>query len=51
MAQAERYTKEANRRRGGQRAVLQLNGHKANITPQTAPERSGEMAKSEGNSK
>jgi integrase len=51
LAQAELYTKEANRRRGGQRAVLQLNDHKANITPQTAPERLGKIVKSEGNSK
>jgi enterobacteria phage integrase len=45
LAQAELYTKEANRRRGGQRAVLQLNEHKANITSQTAPERLGKLVK------
>jgi enterobacteria phage integrase len=51
LAQAELYTKEASRRRGGQRAVLQLNDHKANIMSQTAPERLGKTAKSEGESK
>jgi enterobacteria phage integrase len=50
LAQAELYTKEANRRRGGQRAVLQLNDHKANKGPQTAPERLGKVAKAEGKS-
>jgi enterobacteria phage integrase len=44
LAQAELYTKEANRRRGGQRAVTQLNDHKANILSQTASERSGSSA-------
>ena len=42
LAQAELYTKETNRRRGGQRAVTQLNDHKANILSQTASERFGE---------
>jgi enterobacteria phage integrase len=50
LAQAELYTKEANRRRGGQRAVLQLNDHKANKASQTAPERLGKSVKSEGKS-
>ena len=50
LAQAELYTKEANRRRGGQRAVTQLNDHKANKASQTAPERLGKVVKSEGKS-
>ena len=48
LAQAELYTKEANRRRGGQRAVLQLNDHRANKSPQTAPGRLGKTIKTEG---
>lgn len=44
LAQAELYTKEANRRRGGQRAVTQLNDHKANKASQTARERLGKAA-------
>jgi integrase len=48
LAQAELYTKEANRRRGGQRAVLQLNDHRENKTSQTAPERLGKTVKLKG---
>jgi integrase len=48
LAQAELYTKEANRRRGGQRAVLQLNDHRANKSSQTASERLGKTSKREG---
>jgi integrase len=51
LAQAELYTKEANRRRGGQRAVLQLNDHNANKTSQTASEHLGKIVKMEGKSK
>jgi integrase len=50
LAQAELYTKEANRRRGGQRAVLQLNDHRANKSAQTAPQRLGKTIKTEGKS-
>jgi integrase len=50
LAQAELYTKEANRRRGGQRAVTQLNDHKANILSQTASERLGKVVKTDGKS-
>ena len=50
LAQAEIYTKEANRRRGGQRAVTQLNDHKANILSQTASERLGKVVKTDGKS-
>jgi integrase len=48
LAEAERYTREADRRRGGQRAVTQLNDHKANSFPQTAPERLGKVVKKGG---
>jgi integrase len=50
LTQAENYTKESNRRRGGQRAVMKLNDHKANKASQTAPERLGKVAKAEGKS-
>jgi integrase len=36
LAEAERYTREADRRRGGARAVVKLNEHRANKSPQTA---------------
>jgi hypothetical protein len=48
LAEAERYTREADRRRGGQRAVTQLNDHKANSFSQTAPERLGKVVKKGG---
>jgi integrase len=50
LAEAERYTREADRRRGGQRAVTQLNDHKANSFSQTAPERLGKVVKKGGKS-
>ena len=50
LTQAENYTKESNRRRGGQRAVLKLNDHKANILSQTPPQCLGKSVKSEGKS-
>jgi enterobacteria phage integrase len=50
LTQAENYTREADRRRGGRRAVLQLNDHKANMASQTAAERLGKVAKVEGKS-
>jgi integrase len=46
LAQAELYTKEANRRRGGQRAVLQLNDHRAN---KVAPNRFQAFGESDQN--
>jgi integrase len=49
LAQAENYTREADRKRGGRRAVLQLNDHKANVSSQTTPNRLGKITKSEGN--
>jgi enterobacteria phage integrase len=51
LAEAERYTREADRRRGGKRAVVKLNEHRANKTPQTASDSLGKIAKSERNSK
>jgi integrase len=48
LAEAERYTREADRRRGGARAVLQLNKHRANKSPQTVPESLGKSVKKEG---
>ncbi|RQH11661.1 site-specific integrase [Bradyrhizobium sp. RP6] len=47
LAEAERYTREADRKRGGKRAVLKLNEHRANKSPQTALKSLGEIAKSE----
>jgi len=43
LAQAKNYTREADRRKGGRRAVLQLNDHKANTSSQTATERLGRL--------
>lgn len=48
LTQAENYTREADRRRGGRRAVLTLNDHNANRVAQTAPERLGKLVKKEG---
>jgi integrase len=48
LAEAERYTREADRRRGGARAVLQLDKHRANKPPQTATKRLGKVVKKEG---
>jgi len=50
LAQAENYTREADRRSGGRRAVLQLNDHKANTSSQTATERLGKQGKTKGKS-
>lgn len=46
LAEAERYTREADRRRGGRRAIVKLEDHKANMSPQTSIERLGKSAKS-----
>jgi hypothetical protein len=35
LAEAERYTREADRRRGGKRAVASLNEHRKNKSSQT----------------
>jgi integrase len=51
LAEAERYTREADRRRGGKRAVVKLNEHRANKLSQTALESLGKVAKTKGESK
>jgi integrase len=51
LAQAENYTREADRRRGGHRAVLQLNDHKANTHSQTTADGLGKTAETEKKSK
>ncbi len=45
LAEAERYTREADRRRGGRRAILKLEDHKANRFPQTLSESLGKPTK------
>ena len=47
LAEAERYTREADRRRGGRRAIVKLEDHKANRTPQTTSESLGKIANTE----
>lgn len=47
LAEAERYTREADRKRGGKRAVVKLNEHRANKSPQSASTGLGEIAKKE----
>jgi enterobacteria phage integrase len=51
LAEAERYTREADRRRGGKRAVVKLNEHRANMLSQTASESLGKIAKTERKTK
>jgi integrase len=48
LAEAERYTREADRKRGGKRAVTQLNEHRKNKPSQTIPQSLGKPANSEG---
>jgi integrase len=48
LAQAEKYTREADRRRGAKRAVLKLDDHMANKTPQTASPNEPKDARKEG---
>ena len=48
LAEAERYTREADRRRGGKRAVASLNEHRKSKIPQTPLLRLGKIEKSEG---
>jgi enterobacteria phage integrase len=50
LAQAEKYTREADRRRGARRAVLKLNDHMANRIAQTGSDGLGKMAEKEGKS-
>lgn len=47
LAEAERYTREADRRRGGKRAVVKLNEHRKNKTSQTTSGGLGKIAKME----
>jgi hypothetical protein len=42
-------SREANHRRGGKRAVVKLNEHRKNKSPQTASESLGKIAKQKGN--
>jgi hypothetical protein len=49
LAEAERYTRESDRRRGGRRAIEKLEDHKANRIPQTSSESLGKLAKRKGN--
>jgi enterobacteria phage integrase len=51
LTEAERYTREADRRRGGKRAVVKLNEHRANKAPQTISESLGKTAKTERKTK
>nr|WP_244422831.1 tyrosine-type recombinase/integrase [Bradyrhizobium sp. ORS 278] len=46
LAEAERYTREADRRRGGKRAIVKLEDHKANRIPQTSSGRLGKGKRS-----
>jgi len=51
LAEAERYTRDANRRRAAREAVLKLEGYKANTDAQTRLGRLGMSPKREGKSK
>jgi len=51
LGEAERYTREADRKRGGKRAVTKLDEHRKNKTPQTAPVRLGKIQKTDVNSR
>lgn len=45
LGEAERYTREADRRRGGRRAISKLEDHKANRIPQTSSVSLGKLSK------
>ncbi|WP_409192435.1 hypothetical protein [Bradyrhizobium sp. RDM4] len=51
LAEAERYTREADRRRGGKRAITKLDEHRKNKTSQTKPRSLGKVSKTERKSK
>jgi integrase len=51
LAEAERYTREADRRRGGRRAIVKLEDHKANRIPQTSSNSLGKSPKTGRKSK
>jgi enterobacteria phage integrase len=48
LTEAERYTREADRRRGGMRAVVKLDEHRANKSPQTTPIKLPKLSKKKG---
>jgi enterobacteria phage integrase len=48
LAEAERYTREADRRRGGERAAVKLNEHRKNKASQTVSERLGKSPNLKG---
>jgi integrase len=48
LEQAHNYTRESNRKRGGRRAILQLDDHRVNQFTQTASERLGKAVKTGG---
>jgi integrase len=50
LAEADRYTREADRRRGGREAVVKLEAHKTNRIAQPTPGGLGETAKEKGKS-
>src|SRR5262245_46403329 len=50
LAEAERYTREADRRRGGRQAVVKLEAHKANGDAQTTSEKFGNVSKRKASS-
>jgi hypothetical protein len=49
LAEAERYTREADRRQGGRRAIVKLDDHKANRILQTCSNSFGKSSKPKGN--
>ncbi len=51
LAEAERYTREADRRRRGAQAVIRLEAHNANRVAQTHPAGLGKEAKTKAKSK
>ena len=51
LAEAERYTREADRKRGGRRAVTKLEAHAANDVSQTNANGLGKGAKEKGESR
>jgi enterobacteria phage integrase len=51
LPEAERYAREADRRRGGRRAIVKLEDHKANGIPQTSLASLGKLPKTERKSK
>ena len=50
LEQAHNYTRESNRKRGGRRAIEQLDDHRENRSPQTASDRLGKLTKTGGKS-